>query len=60
MFMLEKWFGNFKSRWAKICIGGLTLAGLIYVFPPLYGEGYDAINTLLDGNTQGILDGTIF
>ncbi len=60
MFMLEKWFGAFKSRWIKITIGGVILAGLIFVFPPLYGEGYEAINTLLDGNTQGILDGTIF
>ncbi|MDE5814443.1 MAG: chloride channel protein, partial [Muribaculaceae bacterium] len=39
---------------------GIILAGLIYVFPPLYGEGYEAINTLLDGNTRDILDGTIF
>lgn len=46
MFMLEKWFGSFKSRWVKISIGGLILAGLIFVFPPLYGEGYDAISTL--------------
>ncbi|MDE5793764.1 MAG: chloride channel protein [Muribaculaceae bacterium] len=60
MFMLEKWFGAFKSRWIKISVGGLILAGLIFVFPPLYGEGYDSINTLLEGNTQGILDGTIF
>ena len=60
MFMLEKWFGAFKSRWMKITVGGIILAGLIFVFPPLYGEGYESINTLLDGNTQGILDGTIF
>ena len=60
MFMLEKWFGAFKSRWMKITVGGVILAGLIFVFPPLYGEGYDSINTLLEGNTQGILDGTIF
>ncbi len=60
MFMLEKWFGGFKSRWIKISVGGLILAGLIFVFPPLYGEGYESINTLLEGNTQGILDGTIF
>lgn len=60
MFMLESWFGSFKSRWIKITIGGVILAGLIYVFPPLYGEGYDAINVLLDGDVRGILDGSIF
>lgn len=60
MFMLESWFGSFKSKWIKISIGGLILAGLIFVFPPLYGEGYDSINILLEGNTRGILDGSIF
>lgn len=60
MFMLESWFGSFKSRWIKITIGGVILAGLIFVFPPLYGEGYDAINVLLDGDVRGILDGSIF
>ncbi|MCM1491471.1 MAG: chloride channel protein [Muribaculum sp.] len=60
MFMLEGWFGSFKTRWMKICIGGAILAGLIFVFPPLYGEGYESINTLLEGNNQGILDGSIF
>lgn len=60
MFMLEKWFGSIPNRWVKICIGGILLAGLIYLLPPLYGEGYESINVLLEGNVQGILDGSIF
>lgn len=60
MFMLEKWFGSIPNRWIKICIGGALLAGLIFIFPPLYGEGYESINVLLEGNVQGILDGSIF
>lgn len=60
MFMLESWFGSFKSRWVKICMGGAILAGLIFVFPPLYGEGYESINVLLEGDVRGILDGSIF
>lgn len=60
MFMLEKWFGSIPNRWIKICIGGTLLAGLIFIFPPLYGEGYEAINVLLEGNVQAILDGSIF
>lgn len=60
MFMLEKWFGSIPNRWIKIGIGGILLAGLIFIFPPLYGEGYESINGLLEGNVQGILDGSIF
>lgn len=36
------------------------MAGLIFLLPPLYGEGYGAINQLLEGNYSGILDGTFF
>lgn len=60
MFMLEKWFGSIPNKWVKICMGGILLAGLIFIFPPLYGEGYESINVLLEGNVQGILDGSIF
>lgn len=60
MFMLEKWFGSIPNRWVKIGIGGIILAGLIFLLPPLYGEGYESINVLLEGNVQGILDGSIF
>ena len=34
--------------------------GLIFLFPPLYGEGYEAINNLLLGDVSNIVDGTFF
>ena len=37
------------SYWKKFLIGGSILGVLIFFFPPLYGEGYDTINTLLAG-----------
>ena len=60
MFMMESMFGKIKQRGLKIAIGGVILAGLIYVFPPLYGEGYESINTLLDGDYSKVVDGTFF
>lgn len=60
MFMMETMFGKIKSRFYKICIGGAILAGLIFLFPPLYGEGYGAINSLLEGDTSAIVNGTFF
>jgi CIC family chloride channel protein len=57
---MEDFFRKIKSRILKICIGGAILALLIFLFPPLYGEGYDTINRLLDGDTSSLLDGTFF
>lgn len=60
IFMMETMFGKLGKRPAKICVGGVILAVLIFLFPPLYGEGYDAINCLLDGDYSKIVDGTFF
>lgn len=60
MFMMETTFGKIREQWMKILIGGVILAGLIFVFPPLYGEGYGAISNLLDGDTSDIVSGTFF
>lgn len=60
MFAMEGFFGKIKKQWLKICIGGAILAVLIFIFPPLYGEGYSSINNLLEGDTASVLDGTIF
>ncbi|MDE7495601.1 MAG: chloride channel protein [Muribaculaceae bacterium] len=60
MIWMEGIFGRLKKKWMKISMGGVIMAILIFVFPPLYGEGYDAINNLLDGNPSAVLDGTFF
>ncbi len=60
MFMMESMFGKFKFKASKIVVGGLILAVLIFLFPPLYGEGYGAINNLLLGDVSKVLDGTFF
>lgn len=60
MFMMEGMFGRIKNQLVKIGIGGLIMAGLIFLMPPLYGEGYGAINNLLEGDYSKIVDGTFF
>lgn len=49
MNFLEQKFKLINSMWLKILIGGATLGLLIYLFPPLYGEGYNTISDLLSG-----------
>lgn len=60
MFMMETIFGRIGRQIDKIIAGGAIIAGLVFIFPPLYGEGYGAINNLLEGNVAAVVDGTIF
>ncbi len=60
MFVMENFFRKLNKPWLKILSGGLILAGLIFLFPPLYGEGYGAINQLLEGDAGSIVDGSFF
>ncbi|MBP3299820.1 MAG: chloride channel protein [Muribaculaceae bacterium] len=60
LWKMESMFGRIRSRILKICAGGAILAILIFLFPPLYGEGYASINHLLDGNTSSIVAGSFF
>jgi chloride channel protein, CIC family len=46
--------------YAKAVFGGLILAALMYVFPPLFGEGYDSIRLLADGNADDLLKNSLF
>ncbi|MDE7394447.1 MAG: chloride channel protein, partial [Muribaculaceae bacterium] len=61
MNMMENFFRNkLKTPLRKTIVGGAILAALVFLFPPLYGEGYGAINGLLDADTSSIVDGSIF
>ena len=44
----------------KFMMGGIMLSLLIFIFPPLYGEGYDAIGLLLNGQLAGLMDNSMF
>ena len=47
MNRFERLFGKIHSLTGKFLLGSVVLALLIYLFPPLYGEGYGTIETLL-------------
>lgn len=46
--------------WRKFMLGGIMLSLLIFFFPPLYGEGYDTITHLLNGQFYGLMDNSMF
>ncbi len=58
--MMENMFRRIKSPWRRYGTGALILSGLVFLFPPLYGEGYGAIISLLSGDTSAILNSSIF
>ncbi|MBP1637762.1 MAG: Cl-channel voltage-gated family protein [Bacteroidetes bacterium] len=60
MNWLEGLFRKIKSPYTKLLIGGISLGTLIFVFPPLYGEGYETIGQLLNGNAASVLDRSPF
>lgn len=50
IILVEGTFGKLKSPYKKLALGGVMLSVLIFLFPPLYGEGYDTIELLLNGS----------
>jgi CIC family chloride channel protein len=57
---LESIFEKITNSYRKMLIGGLILGVLIFLFPPLYGEGYTTIQALLDGNHSELVNNSIF
>ncbi len=47
---LEDRIGKMKSPYLKWAMCALGLGLLIFLFPPLYGEGYDSLGVLLNGH----------
>lgn len=56
MNRVEGVFGRLQTPWKKLMLGGAMLSILIFLFPPLYGEGYDTIELLLNGVSDGEWD----
>lgn len=52
---IEKQFKKLSNPYYKLAIGGTILSVLIFLFPPLYGEGYETINHLINGDSQNII-----
>lgn len=50
MNSLEDIFRKHANPYVKLLMGGAMLSILIYLFPSLYGEGYDLIRLLLNGS----------
>lgn len=53
-------FQKIKTRTSRLIIGGTVLGIIVYVFPSLYGEGYEAINNGLSGEFGYLFNRSLF
>ena len=60
MNKIEGFFRKYQNPYTKLVIGGSMLSLLIFIFPPLYGEGYETIVKLLNGHSASVLDQSFF
>jgi CIC family chloride channel protein len=56
---IENGYRNIKNAYLRLITGGIVLGALVFFFPPFYGEGYDTIMKLLEGNTAGVLNNSL-
>jgi len=47
---IQNLFEKLKSSKLKLIVGGISLGAILFLFPSLYGEGFEVINQLLEGN----------
>lgn len=53
-------FRKFDKQYKKWLLGGAILGVLIFVFPPLYGEGYEGLTTLMHGKAEELFNNSLF
>ena len=60
----DKYASLSKYPYLKLMAGGLVLSSLIFLFPSLYGEGYNSLRIFIEGNSatdwDKVLQGSMF
>ncbi|MBQ8760306.1 MAG: chloride channel protein [Bacteroidales bacterium] len=59
-FKVDKRFKKIKSPWMRFALGVSGLGILIFIFPALYGEGYEAINAALRSDCSILFENSLF
>jgi len=56
----EELIARVKNVYLRALLGGLSLGLLIYFFNPIYGEGYNAIKSILQGDAEALFINSLF
>lgn len=57
---IQRFFDAIASKTKRLLFGGLGIGVLVFFIPPLYGEGFDVINNLVQGNPEQALKNNFF
>jgi CIC family chloride channel protein len=57
---IEGLFNKIKSTLQKLLTGGIILGILIFVFPSLFGEGYEILQEVLSGQDKALINEGLF
>lgn len=57
---VEIWMKRIKNSYAKLLFGGISLGIMVFIFPSLWGEGYESINKIFLGEGADLLNNSIF
>lgn len=57
---IEGWFKKIRKQYQKWLVGGAVIGVLIFIFPPLYGQGYDSITHLLQNDMDALFGNSPF
>lgn len=57
---VAKLFTAIRSPWLRALVSGGILSVLVFLFPVLYGEGYDSMAKLIDGDFNVVTDFTFW
>ena len=60
MNRIEGVYRGLGVYWKKFLLGGAMLSIFLFLMPPLYGEGYGTITSLLDGSFVHLMDTSPF
>ncbi len=53
-------FDRIDHTWKRLLIAGGLLSVIIFLLPPLYGEGYEIVNQSLKGDFSQLFQGTLY
>ncbi|MDR1155111.1 MAG: chloride channel protein [Bacteroidales bacterium] len=59
-FIREEIIGKKILIFQRLVIGGTLLGLLIFLCPPLFGEGYEALKMILSGHSADLANGSVF
>ncbi len=57
---ISKWMSKISFRYNKTLVGGILLGLLIFLLPALYGEGYQMIKIISNGDADKLLNNSLF